>query len=134
MVGGTKLPPQDSVSEPWGNEQSKEKTKPFHEGKKQNLRPLVVSLDNADMVIEGGPPAPEAMMIDPASGFGRYLLLKQAFEVPGTVENTDDLNSVLDRQVENEMFGEPFQQKRPDTTEGPAMELVDLAYVGPVSE
>src|SRR5208282_3752695 len=55
MVGGTKLPPQDSVSEPWGNEQSKEKTKPFHEGKKQNLRPLVVSLDNADTVIEGGP-------------------------------------------------------------------------------
>src|SRR5271170_5343775 len=62
MVGGTKLPPQDSVSEPWGNEQSKEKTKPFHEGKKQNLRPLVVSLDNADTVIEGGPPQTPSLL------------------------------------------------------------------------
>ena len=49
------VPPSDSQSRALGYEQCKGKTKPFYEGKKQNLRPLVVSLDNADTVIEGAP-------------------------------------------------------------------------------
>jgi hypothetical protein len=57
MVGGTKLPPQDSESGPWSHEQSntKSNTKTFSEEEPQNLSPVHVSLDNADTVIEGGP-------------------------------------------------------------------------------
>ena len=58
MVGGTKLPPQDSVSEPWWHERkttATAKAKTFYEGKRQKPSPLYVSLDNADTVIEGGP-------------------------------------------------------------------------------
>jgi len=35
--------------------QEKSKAKTFHEGKNKNLCSLVVSLDNADTVIEGHP-------------------------------------------------------------------------------
>ena len=62
MVGGTKRPPQDSESEPWSHEpsntksNSNTKTKTFHEEESQNPSRVHVSLDNADTVIEGGPP------------------------------------------------------------------------------
>ena len=49
------------------------------------------------------------------------------------MQNTDDLNTLPNRQVEDEMFGEPFQRKRPDIGEEAAAELVDLAHPGPVS-
>ncbi len=59
MVGGTKLPPQDSESGPWSHEQSKSKSnsnpKTFPEEESQNPSRVDVSLDNADTVIEGGP-------------------------------------------------------------------------------
>ncbi len=35
----------------------KSNTKTFHERESQNLSPVHVSLDNADTVIEGGPPS-----------------------------------------------------------------------------
>src|ERR1700690_2323549 len=63
MVGGTKLPPQDSESGPWSHEQRAKATpratpkpKPSTKGKRKNLRSVEVSLDNADTVIEGAPP------------------------------------------------------------------------------
>ncbi len=37
----------------------KSNTKTFHERESQNLSPVHVSLDNADTVIEGGPPFPK---------------------------------------------------------------------------
>jgi hypothetical protein len=57
MVGGTKLPPQDSESGPWSHEQAKQKQRQLrkqklHEGKSQNPSPVHVSLDNADTVID----------------------------------------------------------------------------------
>ena len=68
MVGGTKLPPQDSASEPWQHEQAKQKQQQqqrqqqrqlqkqkLNEGESQKPSPVHVSLDNADTVIEGGP-------------------------------------------------------------------------------
>src|SRR3974390_1841860 len=60
MVGGTKLPPQDSVSEPGCYERktratARTKAKTLYEGKRQKPSPLYVSLDNADTVIDGGP-------------------------------------------------------------------------------
>src|ERR1700690_3410112 len=62
MVGGTKLPPQDSESGPWSHEQRAKATpratpkpKPSTKGKRKNLRSVEVSLDNADTVIEGAP-------------------------------------------------------------------------------
>src|ERR1017187_3391602 len=64
MVGGTKLPPQDSESGPWLNEHKAKaratpratpKPKPSSKGKRKTFRLVHVSLDNADTVIEGGP-------------------------------------------------------------------------------
>src|ERR1700690_1559 len=62
MVGGTKLPPQDSESGPWSHEQRAKATpratpkpKPSTKGKRKNLRSVEVSLDNADTVIDGAP-------------------------------------------------------------------------------
>jgi hypothetical protein len=59
LVGGTKLPPQDSESGPCSHEQSSTKSdsnaNTLHEEESQNLSPVDVSLDNADTVIEGGP-------------------------------------------------------------------------------
>src|SRR6266849_2892837 len=72
MVGGTSFPPRDSKSGPWSNEQKTKATpKPSTKGKAKpearclegsgfTTRPLEVSLDNADTVIEGGPPYREA--------------------------------------------------------------------------
>src|SRR3974377_1163406 len=61
MVGGTKLPPQDSQSEPGCYERktratARTKAKTLYEGKRQKPSQVNVSLDNADTVIEGGPP------------------------------------------------------------------------------
>jgi hypothetical protein len=62
MVGGTKLPPQDSESGPWSHEHKAKTTpkatpkpKPSTKGKRKTLWSVEVSLDNADTVIEGGP-------------------------------------------------------------------------------
>src|SRR3974390_1282297 len=60
MVGGTKLPPQDSVSEPGCYERktratARTKAKTLYEGKRQKPSQVYVSLDNADTVIEGAP-------------------------------------------------------------------------------
>src|SRR3974377_825017 len=59
MVGGTKLPPQDSQSEPGCYERktratARTKAKTLYEGKRQKPSQVYVSLDNADTVIEGG--------------------------------------------------------------------------------
>src|SRR3974390_1598936 len=59
MVGGTKLPPQDSQSEPGCYERktratARTKAKTLHEGKRQKPSQVYVSLDNADTVIDGG--------------------------------------------------------------------------------
>src|SRR3974390_16738 len=69
MVGGTKLPPQDSQSEPGCYERktratARTKAKTLHEGKRQKPSQVYVSLDNADTVIEGGPSRP------PLAGWG----------------------------------------------------------------
>src|SRR3974390_2910045 len=61
MVGGTKLPPQDSQSEPGCYERktratARTKAKTLYEGKRQKPSQVYVSLDNADTVIEGAPP------------------------------------------------------------------------------
>jgi hypothetical protein len=60
MVGGTKLPPQDSESGPWSHEQKAKATpratpkpKPSTKGKRKTFRLVRVSLDNADTVIDG---------------------------------------------------------------------------------
>jgi hypothetical protein len=65
MVGGTKLPPQDSESGPWSHEHKAKTTpkatpkpKPSTKGKRKTLWSVEVSLDNADTVIEGGPLKP----------------------------------------------------------------------------
>src|SRR5712692_1311314 len=70
MVGGTSFPPRDSKSGPWSNEQKTKATpKPSTKGKAKpearclegsgfTTRPLEVSLDNADTVIERGPLKP----------------------------------------------------------------------------
>ena len=60
MVGGTKLPPQDSQSEPGCYErktkaEARTKAKTLYEGKRQKPSQVYVSLDNADTVIEGAP-------------------------------------------------------------------------------
>ena len=60
MVGGTKLPPQDSVSEPGCYERktratARTKAKTLYEGKRQKPSQVYVSLDNADTVIDGWP-------------------------------------------------------------------------------
>src|SRR3974390_200622 len=60
MVGGTKLSPQDSKSEPGCYERktratARTKAKTLHEGKRQKPSQVYVSLDNADTVIDGGP-------------------------------------------------------------------------------
>src|ERR1700730_4409393 len=61
MVGGTKLPPQDSESGPWSHEHKAKTTpkatpkpKPSTKGKRKTLWSVEVSLDNADTVIDGG--------------------------------------------------------------------------------
>src|SRR3974390_1934042 len=61
MVGGTKLPPQDSQSEPGCYERktratARTKAKTLYEGKRQKPSQVYVSLDNADTVIDGDPP------------------------------------------------------------------------------
>src|SRR3974390_2456819 len=61
MVGGTRLPPQDSESEPGCYERktratARTKAKTLYEGKRQKPSHVYVSLDNADTVIEGAPP------------------------------------------------------------------------------
>src|SRR3974377_2381629 len=58
MVGGTKLPPQDSQSEPGCYERktratARTKAKTLYEGKRQKPSQVYVSLDNADTVIDG---------------------------------------------------------------------------------
>src|SRR3974377_1964567 len=72
MVGGTKLPPQDSQSEPGCYERktrSKTRTqlKTLYEGKRQKPSQVYVSLDNADTVIEG---APSRLLFNSRSQFG----------------------------------------------------------------
>src|SRR3974390_1686557 len=61
MVGGTNVTPQDSQSEPGCYERktratARTKAKTLYEGKRQKPSQVYVSLDNADTVIEGGPP------------------------------------------------------------------------------
>src|SRR3974390_1364112 len=63
MVGGTKLPPKNSQSEPGCNERktratARTKAKTLYEGKRQKPSQVYVSLDNADTVIGGAPHFP----------------------------------------------------------------------------